>query len=133
VLDVFYDEPIHREHWNLFFALPVNSLAFEAVRQPAMGCKVYSLSNVDACRESRMVGARQRKNKLALFLESLVNLDSKLGQVSRRDHRHDIQQNVWVLLENQAKFLLNSAFEFLAIIVWDAVPHLGVAPMAVVD
>lgn len=80
-----------------------------------------------------MVRSRECQDELTGLLEGLVDLDSELGEVGGGDHRDDVQQNVWVFLEDEAELLLDCFFELLPVLVGNAVPHLRLTPMAVVD
>ena len=133
VLDVFDEQPIHRENWNLLLGFAVDVLTFLSVLKPALCREVHRLSNVDARRKACMVRSRERQDELSGFLQGFVDLDSIRGEVCGRDHGDDVQQNVWVFLENEAELLLDCLFELLPVVVGHTVPHLGLAPVAVVD
>lgn len=79
-----------------------------------------------------MVRSWERKDEFSGFLEGFVNLNSILGKVCGRNHGNDVQQNVWVFLENEAELLLDCLFKLLPVVIRHTVPLLGLAPVAVV-
>jgi hypothetical protein len=131
--NVLNDQPIHREHWNLFPALSINVLAFKPIGDPALANKVDSLSNIKACTESSMVRTRECEYKFSRLLESLEDLHLLLYEVSRVNHCHNVKQNVWVFLENQSQFSFNSSIKLLSVTLWHTVPEFRFAPMVVVN
>ena len=56
-----------------------------------------------------------------------------LLEVGGRDHDHDVQQDVWVFLEQEVHLLLDHFLELLSVTVRDAVPLLGLSPVGVVN
>jgi hypothetical protein len=130
VLDV---EPIYWEHGKLFLRAAVDVETFDAEREPAACRQIYCFSDVKTRGETRVVCSRQCEDELARLLQCFVNFHSALSKVGWRDHGHDVHQNVRVLLEDHTKFLFDCLLELFAVRIRDAVPHLWLSPVAVID
>ena len=133
VHQVLDDKPVDREDWDLFPRLPIDLLTLEAEVEPGPGDEVHRLTDVDAGRETRMVGPREGQNVFTWHLEGLVHLHLLLMQVPWVDHRIDIEQYIGVLFEEQEIFLFCCFLEPLSVILWDPVPELGLPPVVIVN
>ena len=79
-----------------------------------------------------MISPWQCQNVLARFLQCLVNLNLLLLEIGWRHHRYDVKKDVWVFLEKQSTFLLDSSLKLLSIVLRHAIPLLRLAPMCVI-
>ena len=81
ISDVLHDEPLHWEDWDLLSGASVDFLALLPVLEPCLCGKVDGFTNVEASRESGMIGTRQSQDVLSWVLERLVNRDLQLKEL----------------------------------------------------
>jgi hypothetical protein len=133
VEDILDDGPVDRKDRDLLPRATVDLLALEAVVEPGLGHEVHRLSNVDACREPRMVGAWEGEDVLSRHLEGLVHFHLLLLEVAWVDHGVYVQKDVGILFEKEEVLLLRCFLELFSLVLRDTVPELGLPPMVVVD
>ena len=133
IANILSDEPFDRKYWYFLASAPIQLLAFGPVVKPGPRREIDRLADIEPRGEASVVRPGHREHKLARPLQSLVHLDLLLFKVGRRDHSHDVQQYIWVFLEEKGDFLLDCLFELLAVALRHTVPLLGRAPVRIVD
>lgn len=73
------------------------------------------------------------KHKLSRSLQRLEHPHSVGLQIRRRDHGCDIEQDVWILLEQEGALLFDHSVELLSVAFWHSIPQLWLTPVAVID
>ena len=81
VANVFGDEPLDGENWDLLSSSTIQLLAFGPIVEPGPRGEIDRLTNVQAGGEACMVGARHREDVFARLLQCLVHLNLLLLQV----------------------------------------------------
>lgn len=84
VLVVLVDDPFKWEYGHLFtkaFLVVLDSLPY--ILKAERGCKVNSLSNVEAVRETSMIDFREGAHIRFFLLSDFIHLNSCLLQVDR--------------------------------------------------
>lgn len=71
--DVLDHEPLEGKNRNFLTSQSVDVLGLNAIGEPGLRSEVYCLSNIEAGAETRMVTARQSKDKFSRFLKCFEN------------------------------------------------------------
>lgn len=132
IANILSDEPLYREYGYFLTSFPVQLLALRPVIEPCSRCKIDGFTDIEACGEASMVWARHREDILTRPLQCLEYLDLLLFKIGRRDHSNDVQQYIWVFLEEQWYFLLNGLFELFSVALRHTVPLFGLTPVRVI-
>ena len=79
--------------------------------------------------ETSVIRLRERDNELACALVAGVYIDARLLQPLRVHQRHQLEEQVWLGLEQVWSFLLDRGLELLGARTRDAVPRLRLTPV----
>jgi hypothetical protein len=131
--DVFNNQPVDGHDRYLLSGLAVNLLALEPEVEPGPRDKVHGLPDVDPGGEPCMIGPRKGQNVFSRHLQCLIDLYLLLVEIPRIDHGVDVEQDIWVLFEEEKVFLFCSLLKPFPVILWHTVPELGLAPVIIVD
>ena len=81
--NILSDEPFYGENWNFLSRPSIELLALGSVVEPSLCREVDRLSDVQARGEAGMIRPWHGQDVLAWLLQSFVDLDLLLLQVSR--------------------------------------------------
>jgi hypothetical protein len=76
-------------------------LTFYTEREPSFGTEINCLTDIEPCREPTVVGTGKSQDELSWSLECLENFYALRLEISWRNHRDDVEQNVRVFLEKE--------------------------------
>lgn len=79
--------------------------------------------------ESSMIRLRVRDHELSSPLITRIYPHARLPQTRWVHQRNELEQQVWLCLEEVGSLTSDCGFELFGVLAWDAVPGFGLAPV----